>query len=496
MNNLDAISELSLFFGSSGAQSLIIEGGPGTGKTTLALQILDTFKDKYRGIYLSTRVGDSALYQHFPWLKELEQKTKIIDSGRLFLESLKFSGPAIEPEQVETARTFIRTIYGDQPDKASRILYNRYFKNLNIPELKRIYSEVDHNLPDRSMIVIDSIEGLASKYRINEEDLVYTLVKDLVEGGNTNIIFVLEKQRSENLEYIADGVILLKQDLYEDRRIRCLNIEKLRGIETKFKEYLITLKDGKFYVFSQPVNLGVSRCFGAPIPETENVFSTGVKDLDDILGGGYRYGSVNLIEYGENVGLQSQILKWPVIANAVLLDRGVLITLPTGFSIEEVRERYYVYINDKSMVDTHIIFADYARSNSTKDYIIPLGGKNKEKTGELIQQAITRLKTFGSPLFYHISLGIIEKYRGALAIQETVDFINNIIDNKDIGILTLRPGVKNRDQVINMASTHIKLVSIKNTLCLYGISPKTNIYVIEPAEDSLTERFYKLTPII
>ncbi|MEM3238256.1 MAG: gas vesicle protein GvpD P-loop domain-containing protein [Thermoplasmata archaeon] len=496
MTNLGTLSGLSTFFDSTGAQSLIIEGAPGTGKTTFALQILETFKDKYKGIYLSTRVGDSALYEQFPWIKELEQKTKIIDSGRLFLESLKIAGPELEPEHVETARTFIRTIYGDQPNKASRILYNKYFKDLNIPELKRIYSEVDHNLPERSMIVIDSIEGLASKYRINEEDLVYALVKDLVEGGNTDIIFVLEKKKAENLEYIADGVILLEQDLYDNRKIRILSIEKLRGIETKFKKYLFTLKDGKFYIFSQTIDIECKKHFEVPISVNDNKFSTGIKDLDDILGGGYSYGSVNLIEYGEGVGLHSQLLKLPIIANAVVLDRGVLMALPTGYSIEEEKERYNIYINDKTKVDTHIIFLDYTRSSSDKENIISLGSQNKEKTGALIQQAITKLKTFGSPVFYLISIGVIEKYRGTLAIQEIVEFINNIIDNKDIGILTLRPGVKNKTQIMNMASTHIRVVLINNTLCLYGINPKTNIYVIEPWECHLTQRFYKLISII
>ncbi|MEM0161413.1 MAG: ATPase domain-containing protein, partial [Thermoplasmata archaeon] len=328
------------------------------------------------------------------------------------------------------------------------------------------------------------------------EDLVYALVKDLVEGGNTDIIFVLEKKKAENLEYIADGVILLEQDLYDNRKIRILSIEKLRGIETKFKKYLFTLKDGKFYIFSQMIDIECKKHFEVPISVNDNKFSTGIKDLDDILGGGYSYGSVNLIEYGEGVGLHSQLLKLPIIANAVVLDRGVLMALPTGYSIEEEKERYNIYINDKTKVDTHIIFLDYTRSSSDKENIISLGSQNKEKTGALIQQAITKLKTFGSPVFYLISIGVIEKYRGTLAIQEIVEFINNIIDNKDIGILTLRPGVKNKTQIMNMASTHIRVVLINNTLCLYGINPKTNIYVIEPWECHLTQRFYKLISII
>ncbi len=278
-------SELNKFFGSESAMSLILVGAAGTGKTTFALQILESFKDRYKGIYLSTRVGDTALYQQFPWIKELEEKTKIIDAGRLFLDSLKIAEPEIEPEHVETARALVRNIYGEEPNKVSRVLYNKYFKDLKIPELKRIYNEVDNNLPGRTMIVIDSIEGLASKYRINEEDLVYTLVKDLVEGGNSNIIFILEKERSDKLEYIADGVIFLEQNLYEGRKIRSLSLDKLRGISTNFKKYLFTLNGGKFKILTPKIMFDLNKHFTTTIPPTDRCFIiwhlTRSKDTED-----------------------------------------------------------------------------------------------------------------------------------------------------------------------------------------------------------------------
>lgn len=493
MKKLETLeSELNKFFGSESAMSLILAGAPGTGKTTFALQILDTFQDKYKGIYLSTRVGDTALYQHFPWLKELEEKAKIIDASRLFLDSLNIPEPETVPEQVETARALVKNIYGEVPKKVSRVLYYKYFKDLNIPELKRIYNEVEYNLPNRSMIVIDSIEGLANKYRINEEDLVFTLVKDLVEGGNTDIIFILEKNRSDKLEYIVDGVIVLDQDLYEGRRVRSLSLEKLRGISTKFKKYLITLNCGKFYIFSQKIEFDLNKHFESPIPATENRFSTGLKDLDAILGGGFRSGSFNLIELGENVGMEHHFLMMPILSNIGFSDKGVLAVLTLGTSIEEVRSRFSRFVNDKSLVDTHATFIDYSRSSTDKDYIIPLGGNSRETSIKLIQQGIDNLKKFGSPLFYYLGFDTIERYRGPVAIQEVVNFVNNIIDNKDIGIGMLLPGTEIKDQIVNMASTHIKIVSINNTLCLYGIEPKTNLYVIEANNNE----FYKLVPIL
>lgn len=493
MNNLEVLEpELAKFFGSDSAMSLILTGAPGTGKTTFALQILETFKNKYKGIYLSTRVGDTALYQQFPWIKEIEEKTKIIDAGRIFLDSLNISEPEAEPEHVDAARALVSNIYGEAPKKVSRGLYNKYFKDLNIPELRRIYNEIDRNLPERSMIVIDSIEGMANKYRINEEDLVYTLVKDLVEGGNSDIIFVLEKERSEKLEYIADGVIFLEQYLYDGRKVRSLSIEKLRGISTKFKKYLITLSGGKFYILSPKVRFDLNKHFKKTVSPSKNYFSTGVKDLDDILGGGFKYGSINLFELGENVGAIHHFLTMPIASNFALSERGVLAVTALGTSIEEVRNRYIEYLNDRKLVDGHAIFIDYSRTNTDKDYIIPLGGANRDTSIRIIQQGIDTLKKLGSPLLYYLAFDTIERYRGPVTIQEIVNFINNIIDNKDIGLGILLPGTEIRNQIVNMVTTHFKLVSLNNTVCLYGIEPKTNLYAIE----SDNNEFYKLVPIL
>ncbi len=497
MSELAALmEEFSLFFESKSATSLIIGGAPGTGKTTLALQILETYKDKYNGIYLSTRVGDSALYQQFPWIKNIEAKTKILDAGRLFLDSLKIEETTIDEEPVEAARSLIKNIYDDKPAKVSKVLYNKYFKDLKIPELKRVYNEVEHNLPKRSIIVIDSLEGLSSKYHINEEELIYTLVKDLVDGSNANIIFILEKERSEQLEYIADGVIVLDQDIFEGRRVRSLNIIKMRGISFKFSKYLITLNGGRFRIFSPTAEIsiyGLENIEKGYNVQNKNLITTGSKDLDTMLGGGLKYGTFNLISVSKDVSkFQYEAFMTQILGNIVNNKIGILAIPSLGQTVESNRNRFKSYkFLDPDMVDNNLRFIDYSGYNNNKKYVISLTGR-RESSIERLNSEINELRKYNKAIVYLLSLSTIENFRGQIAFLEIVDFINNIIYSNDIGIAIAKPGIKSENQIKNMASIQIKLLNVFNKLCLYGTAPKTILYAIEPSKNYT----FDLVPIV
>jgi hypothetical protein len=65
-NNLPA--ELRNFLLVRGGHSLIIRGNAGTGKTTLALQLIEELAEIEDSYYFSTRVSDAVLLNQFPWL--------------------------------------------------------------------------------------------------------------------------------------------------------------------------------------------------------------------------------------------------------------------------------------------------------------------------------------------------------------------------------------------------------------------------------------------
>jgi len=53
--------EINEFFQIDGGQTLLIKGLPGTGKTTLALEIMNSLCREHNGLYISTRIDPRRL---------------------------------------------------------------------------------------------------------------------------------------------------------------------------------------------------------------------------------------------------------------------------------------------------------------------------------------------------------------------------------------------------------------------------------------------------
>ena len=87
-NKMTIPGEVKDFFTKEGGRSLLVEGEAGTGKTTFALQVLEELGKPQTSFYLSTRVSDEALYTQFPWLREKDMQSRVLDSGKILLESL------------------------------------------------------------------------------------------------------------------------------------------------------------------------------------------------------------------------------------------------------------------------------------------------------------------------------------------------------------------------------------------------------------------------
>ncbi|MFO8110059.1 MAG: gas vesicle protein GvpD P-loop domain-containing protein [Thermoplasmata archaeon] len=474
------------FISRKDGSSLLVKGTAGTGKTTLSLQFIEEVGDPDRSFYLSTRVSDQSLYNQFPWLEEKEMKNRIVDSSKLFLEAIyeeeeeeETELPEAEKKKLESAKKFLGSIDDDTiPTEVDRTLLRQIDRK--IPDLERVYDRINSILPERTMLIIDSVEGLTHKYGLGPETFIMTLQKDLVENSNTNLILVLEKEEARELEYLVDGVVKLNRFHLENRDVREIRLLKLRGVGIQQPGYLMTLDGGRFTCFEPFRSLVDKHTEWMPIQGTEDKYSTGSKDLDILLDGGFAKGSYNVFEVQENVSTEEyfSVLR-PIFLNTLSEGMGVLAILSGGTHPDNLRRDLIRFVPSKKF-DSKFRIVDYFSPHTNKPYMMALGGRKRDEVGKIYNRHISDISDEGrSPILDYTGFDTLEYLMGnEIAIKDLLEAVANTKVSHNLGIGIIKHGLKLTSEIKNMSDNYFVITSINNTPCIYGIKPKTGLYAI------------------
>jgi len=510
LRNLGIPPEIIQFLGGRGGRSLIVKGGAGTGKTTFGLELLEKVGNPGKSFYLSTRVSDEALYRQFEWLRSVEMRTRIFDAGKIFLETIlgreppepTVELPAEAREKVTSAREFLKSIGQESgpPTKVDRTQLSALLKRTRMPEVEHMYARVEQVLPDKALLVVDSLEGVTHRYGLEMEEFVMCLQKDLVENSNTNVVMILEKPEAGGIEYLVDGLVSLSREDYEERRVRHLWLEKLRATAIPQPRYAVTLDGGRFQSLGgqiHPARVGPAPPW-IPVPEPPRYYSSGIPDFDALLGGGFRAGSYNGFQIDVNVSIDDYYLLFiPTFLNFLSHGRGILGILAGGESPEKLRQTIVSYIPPETF-DSRVRFTDYFATETTTPYVIPMGRAGREDAMRALATAERAVRGGADqkPLLEYTAFDTLEYLQGdQLAIRGLFIGVERTKLRGDLGIGLLKPGLEVTSEIINMMDTYFKLVNIDNTPCLFGIRPRTMIYSmsLDPEKGFPHTR---LTPIV
>jgi KaiC/GvpD/RAD55 family RecA-like ATPase len=264
------LPEIVNFFEERYGKTLVIKETPGSGKRVFALTMLSMLKRD--GVYLSTRVDPDTLYMLFPWIKEKIAAENIVDATQ-----------------------------SERPSKSTTLTGIKPLKYTDVPEfLKSVYTRTEKM--ETPIVIIDSWDAVVSHagyYEPKEREKLEHNLCDFARRTNTNMIFVVEYTEQRPLDYLTDGVIVTESELFEGRRLRKMQIQKLRGCSVKDPVVLFTLYNGTFKSF-RPIKSIEIQNPAIPIQEQEPIndtsattISTGINDLDLAIGG---YGNFNIIE--------------------------------------------------------------------------------------------------------------------------------------------------------------------------------------------------------
>jgi KaiC/GvpD/RAD55 family RecA-like ATPase len=418
--------------------SILVKGSPGVGKTIFAFTLLKELCDNGgKGIYISTRVDPSTLYASFPWIRDFIDRN-VIDA---------------------TQSDYSVNGLGEQ------------LRYLGAPDfIKAAYGRIDD---DTKVLIIDSWDAVKYHAKIEEGENLEQSMTDIARKAKIDLILVSEYKDQKPLDYIVDGVVVLEKA--DGRRV--IHIEKLRSVKIENTSYPFTLYNGEFRSFPHMSNYEPKTRHDV-IKGENHLFSTGIKDLDQIVGG-YPMGRTVLIEIKDDALVSShEYFTSPLMANFALQGLGIIIIPCAGCDVDLIKRKNVDLVGADA-------FDEYFR---------------------MIPEDVCRMGDIA--LSTEISR-IIAEFKGDCMLMVGVDGLEYTYEDRadlsnmfsvlsmkhkrecKLMVWILKPGLWMNNVAKNMADVHMKISSFYGTMTFEGIRPKTGLYDVDTSHPIV-----KLTPYV
>lgn len=260
-------------------QSILIQGGPGTGKTTLALQfLLEGRRRGESGLYISLLQGKGDIeriaHSHGWSLEGIGVET--------LMDYREFAGFAREQTVFHPAHVELGETIG------------------------KIRALVERTAPAR--LVFDSISELQvlSDTLLRSRQQVAELKQLLSQCTALYTIAASPSAKVEEFEYILDGLIRLRQQAPVFGLVRrSLEVIKMRGMAYRSGHHDYSIEKGGIRIY--PRLQAFHEPYTDEVPtegdeDAQEVFNSGLSELDALFGGGFRRGTAVLIQGAAGVG--------------------------------------------------------------------------------------------------------------------------------------------------------------------------------------------------
>lgn len=472
--------EISQFFMGNSGQTLLVNGAPGTGKTLFTIRGLSVLERDGDVLYVSTRVDQDTVHDMYFDDHSSLDKTSLLDLSQ---------NPFELPLDVDIP-----------------------FEKLNLNSLLEWIQEINAATTQLT-IAFDSweliYEYLAARHDEPPDiEAVTNQLVALAREEGIRLVLVSETANTSSLEYIVDGVVTLQVE--EDDRGRTrrqLRLEKLRGVRIGNRLQPFTLADGQFRAIT-PVELPTIQTVTGdvtwePLSNSKAKFSTGIRDLDRILSGGFNRGSVVHLDLGTDLSRDAwSVLTLPTIRNFLANEMGVAVVPPREGSPGLLHNDLNTVLSSQAF-DTYChVFetyagpsrdeAEYERTGSVESVPDEESRPFPEDEGSDRAGAMTGgldSPIEGGQLAYEPYVTYVEQVREqsdgpllhviSMDTAQTAfetrlgDFANYVALHNDLTILVTKPGTELRERADRVADMHLRLERSGDAIMLYGENPLT-----------------------
>ena len=459
---------------------ILVEGNPGTGKTILSTQYLyDGAMHGEKGMYVSFFEDDNSFRHNAKSLgldmAPLERKKlfKIVHCIAMTREGMR-----------ESIGDIFRAILTFKP---RRLVFDSISSVLQVME------------QDETRAFLGTIFG-----DFRHREMTSLLIGEIPFGDGHTVDGVTD--------FFADGVVRLNRTdesphLLPRNRLRNLEILKMRGMRLTEPNRFFSLENG-FHLINRPSTSETNK----PTPwktvkDADSKFSSGSKDLDKFLGGGFPKGQYAVLETDPNVPIEViRLFQFPLAWNFLSQDRSVLMLPTLGAESEEIKKLVTAHISEEVFARRMRIF-ERVRAISRlhmgegPSYVISAKpGEPIEKTEELLNQiCLDMISETGKPVLRLIGFPTLENiYAGRLDLL--LKFIGEAVaQNKLVGNFTLavsRTDVEVTRRALDIVDWHLRLIERNGYHFVRVVKPEPTGYFAVETEASQGCPTLKLTPMV
>jgi len=455
---------------------ILLAGNPGTGKTVFGMQFLCKGAKNHgdNGVYVSFAESEDTLFHNM---------------SKLFGYNLS----AMEGGGKVKVLDFTTVT-----EKGLSTILEMVIEEVTVLKAKRL--------------VIDSFSAMAQAFKepIEARIILHNILGKMVRQLECTTLLIVEVPTGSKKigvsieEFVADGVIVLKKDNLDGRRIREIEIEKLRGTKFENQKFLFTLYKG-FQVFPPFFHKEVENPPQfEPTSGTKTHYPSGIPELDEILGGeGYPRGCSVLYELGENVPVEAlNCITNPTIANFIMRNRGTIVIPIIEYGPEDIRKMISSFTGEEKFDGSaRVLTFPNPLMDMNKPYIVAWQDPTvkdidaMENFNRYIQTAVELSSRLGKNVVHMLSGDtlhyVVEKFTSPVIGRSVI--ANRL--GKDLMIYVSKPSIPEMTNVFaDTLSMHFKIEERNGSMIFFGKKPKTIIYNIE--EDASRGCRVKLTPIL
>lgn len=441
--------------------SLLIRGQPGTGKTTMALQLLQNYLDKYKGYYISTRVSLAKLTRQMPWVKDILGNESVLSVDDSRMHAITDVIPNDGPSQSSTTANPVTALAADVRLGAAR----------NIVE-----KVLGASLKENALIILDSWDSLAKETSYEERIKTEKAMVAIADAHNSVVLFISEEPENSTVGYLVDGIVTTSFSNINGQRIRVLSIDKMRGTEIRQQNMMYTLKDSRiaFFPIQSPFQCKNPAMF-EPLCPPPGFLSTGNSYFDKILGGGVKRGSIVLLEVDPDINRLSLalVLSGFVLNNLSIGNPAIVVSSPDRPYTSVLK--YISPFCRKEDLARMVLFTYQKVSESDTPCVNGLGYDLSQNEKLFVCRYEEMKKTYGDdrPIILTYDLGMNELKSPDLSKLERklVDGFRNVRANRDVEILINRTGMRSMVFSKIVSDVHLQLFEIEGVPLLRIIRP-------------------------